>query len=277
MTGKVRIARFSMAEHMDLLPEGWPPGVDLALRIEGDERRPIGVHRDETPEECRRRIAHTEKRPLRHYILTPSEETDALFPVLVESMAETPDLLDLGLEFEMNYDFILSEGLDEAYIRDDAGQAPQGLDDRYIPILSSERLREVSEGSLSHLPEGAAELSFPQGLGSVEIGSEHVSQSIDGTITRVDMSGLDDRDVVPSLMRLPAGSLAFDAGRSRMASRGRFLFIYLDPCAIPTGPAAAAIEPAPKKAGGRLASWSAPLCLFVGGLIGILAALVGKI
>lgn len=277
MSGKVRITKFSMAEHMALLPADWPEGVDLALRVEGDDRRLIGVHRDEAPEEYRRRIAHTEKRPPRHYILTPAEETEALFPVLVESMADTPDLLDLGLEFEMNYDFILTEGLDEAYMKDEAGHAPWGEDGKFIPILSSERLRGVPEGSLEILPEGAAELSFPNGLGTVDIGSEHVSQSVDGTITRIDMSGLDDRDVVPSLMRLPAGSLAFEPGRSRMASRGRFLFIYLDPCGIPAGPPAAGVEPSPRKSMVRPASWNATLCLLVGGAIGILAALVGKI
>ncbi|WP_411839754.1 hypothetical protein [Paracoccus sp. ME4] len=276
MSGKVRIARFSMAEHAALLPADWPEGVDLALRIEGDERRLIGVHRDETPEECHRRIAHAEKRPPRHYILTPAEETEALFPVLVESMAETPDLLDLGLEFEMNYDFILSEGLDEAYMNHGAAQAdPRVSDGKFIPILSNERLRDVSDGALAVLPEGAAELAFPNGLGTVEIGSEHVFQSIDGTITRVDMSGLDDRDVVPSLMRLPPGSLAFAPGRSRMASRGRFLFIYLDPWGVPAGPPAAGAGPDHRKAKRRLAPWNATVCLVTGGLIGILAALVG--
>lgn len=229
MSGKVRITKFNMAEHMALLPNDWPEGVDLALRIEGDSRRLIGVHRDEFPDEYHRRIAHAENRPPRHYLLTPADEVEAMFPLLLESMTETPDLLDLGLEFDMNYDFILSEGLDEAYMKEGTGETRHPDDGKFIPILSPERLLELREATLGILSEGAAEIAFPNGIGTAEIGPEHVSQSIDGTITRIDLSGLDDREIVPALMRLPNGSLAIQTAKSRMASRGKFLFIYLDP------------------------------------------------
>lgn len=279
MSGKVRITKFSMVEHLGLLPEGWPEGVDLALRTEGEERRVVGVHRDETPDEYLRRIAHTEKRPHRHYLLTPPEEAEALFPVLVESMADTPDLLDLGLEFEMNYDFILSEGLDEAYMRDERSLPPQGADANFIPILSAERLLGIRDANLGFLPDGAAEIAFPNGLGTVEIGAEMVSQSIDGTMTRVDLSGLEDRDMVPSRMRLPAGSLAFSSERNRMASRGKYLFIFLDPLETVTP---SRIDPPTDPDHGKLMArmsespWHIPILMLIGAALALGVGAIGN-